>query len=159
MTEWDSEWVCVLTARWGPELHILCSVPLTFHMTWEDVEQSAGPAEVQYKYTCIYIHKIKSACKTHTCSKRNIWTDACQQVHMHMLKKSINTLKRTSGHCLEYTPSNTIFHEQQTWRHSQLKIWCLIHTHSLCWPTLHISQQVGNWHQLSNSDGEVSPVA
>lgn len=44
-----SERVSVYWMHAGPELHILCSVPLTFHMTWEDVEQSTGSVEVQYK--------------------------------------------------------------------------------------------------------------
>lgn len=159
VNEWVREWgsVCALTARWGPGLHILCSVPLTFHMTWEDVEQSVGSLEVQYKYTHIHIRKIKSASGTHRCSKKNIRTHACPPYPTcTCLKKSINKLKLTSGHCLEYTPSKTIFHEQQTWWHSQLKTShltpALINTHALCWLTTY---QVGNWHKILNRDGRV----
>lgn len=66
---------CTLRAR---AAHSVLCFPLTFHMTWEDVEQSAGSAEVQYKYTHIHIHEIKSDCGTYTCKKkkRNISTQA-----------------------------------------------------------------------------------
>jgi len=85
MSERERGSECAQTARWGPELHILCSVPLTFHMTWEDVEQSAGSAEVQYKYTYSDSWDQKRMWHEHT----DKWTFG----HKHAKKKNYKLIK------------------------------------------------------------------
>lgn len=121
MSERGSKWASVLWLHAEGQSCTFCAL-FRSHFTWPERMLSNQQALQRYSiniHIFTFMRSKANVSRTHA-KKRNISTQA-------RAKKTINYLRITSGHCLEYTPSKTIFHEHQTWRLSQLKASCLTH--------------------------------